>query len=173
VFTDNDELAAIIRSLCVHGKGKDKYDNVHIGMNSRLDTIQAAILLVKLEKFIDTELEQVNDVADWYGEELNDSSVICPKILDGFYSSWAQYTIVCKDSEQRETIRQRLKEDDVPSMIYYAKGLHEQKAFEGKCKMVGDYENTSWLTQRVLSLPMHPYLKKDKIRIIAGEINNN
>jgi dTDP-4-amino-4,6-dideoxygalactose transaminase len=173
VFTDNDEWAAIISSLCVHGKGKDKYDNIRIGMNSRLDTIQAAILQVKLEKFIATELGQVNKVAEWYDEELKNSDVNCPRILDGFYSSWAQYTIVCKDSEQRTAIQQRLKDKEIPSMIYYAKGLHEQKALEGKGRMVGNYENTNYLTQRVLSLPMHPYIKSDEIRIMAGEINNN
>lgn len=172
VFTDNNEWAEIIRSLCVHGKGRDKYDNVRIGMNSRLDTIQAAILQVKLKHFVDFELEQVNKVAIWYREKLG-NSIFFPNVIEGFYSSWAQYTIVCKDSEEREQIRGVLQNHHIPSMIYYAKGMHEQRAFDGKCIMIGNYENTVFLSRRVLSLPMHPYLRQEEVAYIAQQIRES
>lgn len=166
IFTNHDEWAKIIRSLCVHGKGRDKYDNVRIGMNSRLDTLQAAVLQVKLRHFIESELEQVNKVAEWYKDELN-NSVISPDVKAGYYSSWAQYTIVCRDSEERERIRETLHREQIPSMIYYKKGMHKQKAFEGKYVMTGDYKNTNFLTERVLSLPMHPYLKRKEVEYVG------
>lgn len=166
IFTDNDDWAEIIHSLCIHGKGKDKYDNVRIGMNSRLDTIQAVILKVKFKQFVEYELEQVNQIAQWYQEALEDV-IKTPSILNGFQSSWAQYSIVCKEKQQRETFQKLLKEMDVPSMIYYAKGLHEQKAFQNNYKIVTDYENTNYLKERILSLPMHPYLERISIEKIA------
>lgn len=169
IFTNNDEWAETIRSLCIHGKGKDKYDNVRIGMNSRLDTLQASILQVKLKHFVDYELEAVNRVAAWYAEKL-EADVVVPKVKQDFTSSWAQYTIVCKDNRERERIRNVLKDKQIPSMIYYSKGLHEQEAFEGQCIFSGSYENTRILTERVLSLPMHPYLRKEEVDYIAKEI---
>lgn len=161
IFTDNDEWAEVIRSLCVHGKGNDKYDNIRIGTNSRLDTIQAAILQVKLKAFREYELEAVNQVAKWYGEQLQDI-VKVPVVKEGFYSSWAQYTVVCEDKEERDSLQQKLKGQNIPSMIYYAKGMHEQKAFDGKCVVVGKYPNTMYLKERVLALPMHPYMNLEK-----------
>lgn len=166
VFTDHDEWAETIHSLCVHGKGKDKYDNVRIGMNSRLDTIQAAILQVKLKHFIEHELEQVNKIAVWYAEMLKEC-VTVPKVKQGFYSSWAQYTIICKDSKERERIQNTLQDRQIPSMVYYKKGLHEQKAFAERCVLVGNYENTKFLTERVLSLPMHPYLQREEVIFVT------
>ncbi len=166
VFTDNDEWAELIRSLCVHGKGKDKYDNIRIGMNSRLDTLQAAILQVKLWQFNTYELQQVNVAARWY-EELSDYGVIIPRTAEHFMSSWAQYTIVCKDKAQRERVQKALKAEGVPTMVYYVKGLHEQKAFENKCVVVEKYENTQYLTNRVLSLPIHPYLRKEQVKYVV------
>ncbi len=171
VFTDNDEWAEIIHSLRIHGKGKNKYDNIRIGMNSRLDTIQAAVLKVKLKAFAQSELEQVNQVAKWYNEML-EGLVITPKIMDGFYSSWAQYTIVCQDSAQRESLQNRLKEDNIPTMVYYAKGMHEQKAFEKQESDLGGFDNTLYLKDRVLSLPIHPYLQKRQVKEIAEKIES-
>lgn len=171
VFTDNDEWAEIIHSLRIHGKGKNKYDNVQIGMNSRLDTIQAAVLKVKLKAFMQRELEQVNQASEWYNEML-ENLVITPKIMDGFFSSWAQYTIVCKDLKQRETLQSRLKEDNIPTMVYYAKGMHEQKAFEKQESRLGDFDNTLYLKNRVLSLPIHPYLEKTQVEEIVKKIEN-
>lgn len=160
IFTDNDEWAALIRSLCVHGKGKDKYDNVRIGMNSRLDTIQAAILNVKLEQFIHYELGRVNEIAEEYTKQLD--FVTTPKLSAGHTSSWAQYTIVCDDAFDREKIRETLSQNEIPSMIYYSKGMHEMEVFQNteiKGVQTGKYTNTDYLTKRVLSLPIHPYME--------------
>lgn len=163
IFTDNDEWAEVIRSYCIHGKGRNKYENVRVGMNSRLDTMQAAILRVKFKVFKEYELAQVNKVAEWYHEELRDA-VITPKVLEGFYSSWAQYTIVCKDSEERDKLQKRLRENDIPSMVYYVKGMHEQEAFGGEGVVERcSYEGSMYLKERVLSLPISPYLEKSEI----------
>lgn len=169
VFTDNDEWADLIRSYCVHGKGEDKYDNVRIGTNSRLDTIQAAVLLAKFRHFCENELELVNQAADLYTSLLK-NCVVTPVVHEGMYSSWAQYTIVCKDLTSRNTLQQRLKGNGIPSLIYYKKAMHEQKAFDGKCVMPGKYENTMYLKDRVLSLPMHPYMDRAEIEKIAEMI---
>lgn len=174
VFTDNDEWAALIRSYKVHGKGNNKYDNVRIGMNSRLDTIQAAVLSVKLSIFQEQELEAVNRVAKWYDERLTDADVVCPQVLEGYYSSWAQYTVVLPKSEMRDILMERLTECGIPSMIYYVKPMHEQLAFEDIMKKYTDwgwgFNNTKWLCKHVLSLPMHPYLKEEEVSFICDTI---
>ncbi len=171
VFTDHDEWAEMIRSMRVHGKGENKYDNVRIGMNSRLDTIQAAVLRVKLKTFVQKELEQVNQAAGWYDEML-EGLVVTPRIMDGFFSSWAQYTIVCKDLNQRENLQNSLRKENIPTMVYYAKGMHEQKAFEKLEIGAGDFVNTLYLKDRVLSLPIHPYLEKNQVKEIVGRIKS-
>lgn len=109
VFTDNDEWAALLKSYRIHGKGTGKYDNVRIGMNSRLDTIQAAILQVKLQAFEEYELEDVNRVAAVYTEQLKDC-VKVPEIPEGYLSGWAQYSIILKDKEERDSLQAYLKE---------------------------------------------------------------
>lgn len=170
VFTDNDEWDKLIRSYCVHGKGENKYDNVRLGMNSRLDTIQAAILQVKLKAFQEYELERVNQIAKWYTSFLEDG-IAAPVIREGFFSSWAQYTVVCKGIAKRQHIQAALSEAQIPSMIYYAKGMHEQKAFEGTGLLAGSYANTNYLKDRVLSLPIHPYMQKGQVEIVAEIMN--
>lgn len=171
IFTDNDSWAEIIRSLCVHGKGSSKYDNVRIGMNSRLDTIQAAILQVKLEAFKRYELEDSNNVAKRYTNLLNvTGEVITPRINEGYYSSWAQYTVVCKNEGHREKIKSGLKKHGIPSMIYYSKGMHEQKAFN-YIPYIKNNINTDYLKYRVLSLPIHPYLENKQIEAVCNVIN--
>lgn len=158
VFTNDDETAAYLRSIAVHGKGSIKYDNIRIGMNSRLDTLQAAVLKVKLKAFREYELKDVNLVAERYNELLK-NTVKIPVILDGFYSSWAQYTIQLDSVEQRNGLQAYLKEQGIPSMIYYIKPMHEQLAFSGDKKYVV-CDNTVRLCNTVLSLPMHPYLSE-------------
>ena len=128
VFTDNDEWAALINSYRVHGKGTFKYDNVRIGLNSRLDTVQAAILQVKLKAFAEYELDDINAAAEKYTERLKDI-VATPVIPTGFRSSWAQYTIKLKDAAQRDALQAALKAEGIPSMVYYPKPLHLQTAF--------------------------------------------
>ena len=161
VFTDNDEWAELIRSFRIHGKGADKYDNIRIGMNSRLDTIQAAVLQVKLQAFREYELDAVNKVAERYTDALKDL-VRTPEVRDGFYSSWAQYTIILESEELRNGLQAALKEKGIPSMVYYPRAMHEQGAFKGTPCEVVDLSVTTELCKKVLALPMHPYLEKDE-----------
>lgn len=169
VFTNDDTIAELLKSIRVHGKGTFKYDNVRIGMNSRLDTIQAAVLLPKLKAFQEYELEAVNHVAQKY-TQLLEEIVITPIVLDGFYSSWAQYSILLKDKDERDHIQKALKQEDIPSMIYYPKSMHEQEAFNGKHLCYGDMKNTKELCERVLALPMHPYMEEKDLQQIASVI---
>lgn len=161
VFTNNDTWAACIRSLRIHGKGKDKYDNIRIGINSRLDTIQAAILQVKLNAFIEYELEDVNNLASRYTYYLKDT-VVTPQLLDHFSSSWAQYTILVCDSQQRTDLSEYLKKRNIPTMIYYPLGMSRQKAFRENRYPAVELTVTNELCGRVLSLPIHPYLKTEE-----------
>lgn len=126
IFTDDDEAAELIRSYCVHGKGKMKYDNVRIGMNSRLDAIQAGILLPKLAAFAEYEIKDVNAAAAKYTELLK-GMVTTPVIPEGFLSSWAQYTIKLDSREQRDALQGFLRDRSIPSMIYYPKQMHKQE----------------------------------------------
>lgn len=173
VFTDDDEIAALAQSIRVHGKGTMKYDNVRVGLNSRLDTIQAAILQVKLKAFKDYELDDVNKVADKYttllSEKLGDK-ICLPVVPEGFLSSWAQYTIQLKDRETRDAVQAALKEKGIPAMVYYIKPMHQQLAFG----ITGDYgfdcSNTEALCDTVLSLPMHPYMTDEDINEVVNAL---
>lgn len=167
IFTDHDDWAALLRSYRIHGKGQDKYDNVRIGMNSRLDTLQAAILQVKLKAFIENELEAINEVANVYTEDLK-NLVKVPFVKAGFYSSWAQYSILLDEIRQRDSLQIFLKEHGIPSMIYYRKPMHKQSAFDSKESVKTDLSVTENLCDRVLSLPIHPYMDKAETgRVIA------
>ncbi len=168
VFTDDDEMADILESIRVHGKGEMKYDNVRIGLNSRLDTIQAAILSIKLKAFDQYELVDVNKVAEKYTKELSafKGKVKTPVIPESFYSSWAQYTIQLEDISTRDKLQSELKAAGIPSMIYYPKPMHRQEAFAGYEYDDADFPNTMRLCDTVLSLPMHPYLKDEDIDLI-------
>lgn len=172
VFTNDDAIAAQIRSLCVHGKsGNDKYNNTQIGMNSRLDTIQAAILLVKLEAFIRMELDAVNWAAKQYTQQLA-NVVKTPVIPAGFYSSWAQYTIQLPNRESRDALQAALKEKGIPTMVYYPKCMHEQGAM-ADVPYNGDCQTADRLRNTVLSLPMHPYLDEETICYICNHIKKS
>lgn len=175
VFTDNDQWAALIASYRVHGKGTDKYDNVRVGMNSRLDTLQAAVLQVKLRAFQEVEWTQVNAVAASYTAQLQ-AYVRTPFVPEGYSSSWAQYTIQLPDRAVRDALQRRLKEAGIPSMVYYPKPMHAQSVFsrpQGAVAM--DCPCASVLPDRVLSLPMHPYLTEEEVmrvcEIIIQELN--
>ncbi|MEE1280402.1 MAG: DegT/DnrJ/EryC1/StrS family aminotransferase [Oscillospiraceae bacterium] len=170
IFTNDDEMDAVLRSLRMQGRSpEDKYDNRAIGMNSRLDTLQAAILLPKFKAFVEEELAAVNRVADWYTEQL-ESVVVTPLVKEGYYSSWAQYTIVLKNEEQRNSLQKALKEQDIPSMIYYPRGLHRQTAYAKYSLPDEWYPNTIKATKTVLSLPMHPYLTREQTEQICNVI---
>ena len=166
IFTDNDEWASIIESCRFHGKGTHKYDNVRIGLNSRLDTLQAAVLLVKLNAFAHNELDALNAAASYYTGRL--SGVTVPLIPAGFRSSWAQYTIRLRDREQRDTVQAALKCAGIPAMVYYPKPMHLQTAF--KAFSGGPCPVATSLCERVLSLPMHPYLTHDDIDTVCQAV---
>jgi dTDP-4-amino-4,6-dideoxygalactose transaminase len=164
VFTNDDELAAIMRSLRVHGQGSDKYDNVRIGMNGRLDTMQAAVLIEKLKIFPD-EIAARDRVAKRYNEMLGDV-VAVPVVAEGNTSVWAQYTMRVPN---RDALAAALKAKGVPTAIYYPKPLHQQTAYS-KFPCAGNGVPVSErLAGEVLSLPMHPYLEEAvQDRIIAA-----
>jgi len=162
IFTNNDGLAELLKSLRVHGKGDNKYDNVRIGVNSRLDTIQAAILQVKLKAFTEHELEDVNKIYHLYNDRL-EGIVGIPIIPEGFYSSFAQYTIKLDNKGQRDGLQAKLKDQGIPSMIYYIKPMHKQGAFADLEFVEQDYVVTNELCDVVLSLPMHPYLTAENV----------
>lgn len=168
IFTDDDETAEYLYSIAVHGKGTYKYDNVRIGWNSRLDTIQAAVLKVKLDAFERYELSDINAVADKYTKLFGDI-VTLPVVPEGFYSSWAQYTLQLENKEKRDELQKRLKESGIPSMVYYPKPMHEQTAFAGVKKYV-DCPVTVRLCDTVLSVPMHPYLTDEEIQKVVSEV---
>ncbi|MBO1263989.1 DegT/DnrJ/EryC1/StrS family aminotransferase [Proteiniclasticum sp. SCR006] len=169
IFTNDDALAELLNSLKVHGKGDNKYDNVRIGVNSRLDSIQAAVLNVKLTAFIDHELEDVNRVYRLYTEKLK-GIVDTPIIPEGYVSSFAQYTIKLKNKEERDALQAKLKEEGIPSMVYYVKPMHKQGAFTEYDYDDNYFEVTNELCDTVLSLPMHPYLSDNEINIVTDNL---
>lgn len=173
VFTDDDEVAKLLESIRVHGKGEMKYDNVRIGLNSRLDTIQAAILSIKLKAFAKYELTDINSVAKKYTAKLAPlaDKIKTPVIPDGYYSSWAQYTIQLEDRETRDALQAALKEAGIPSMVYYPKPMHKQEAFAGQAYDDAKFKNTIKLCDTVLSLPMHPYLTDEDIEEVVSVIS--
>lgn len=175
IFTNDDEVKALLESYKVHGKGAMKYDNVRIGMNSRLDTIQAAILQVKLKAFKDYEVADVNKAAKMYDEalaELAEAGLVKrPVIREGYMSSWAQYTIQVADKETRDALQANLKEKSIPTMVYYPKPMHKQEAFAGCTQTDADFPVTMKLCDTVLSLPMHPYLTQEEVDEVAAAIS--
>lgn len=171
IFTNDSELAELLNSLKVHGKGENKYDNVRIGVNSRLDSIQAAVLNVKLTAFIEHELEDVNRVYSLYTEKLK-GIVETPVIPDGYVSSFAQYTIKLKNKEERDALQAALKEKGIPSMVYYTKPMHRQDAFAEYDYDDTDFDVTNELCEKVLSLPMHPYLREEDVNLVVKAIKD-
>jgi UDP-2-acetamido-2-deoxy-ribo-hexuluronate aminotransferase len=163
IFTDNGELAATLRSIRVHGQGTHKYDNVRIGINGRLDTLQAAILLAKLDIF-DQEVAARQAVAQRYSESLQ-NHVQVPYMAADNTSVWAQYSVL---SQQRAELQGKLKEGGIPSAVYYPLPLHLQGAFAHLGHKAGDFPASEQAAAQIFSLPMHPYLEKaDQDRIIA------
>ena len=177
IFTDSDEWADLIRSICVHGKDTSnpndpnaKYNNIRLGKNSRLDTLQAAILLPKFKAFTDYELADVNRVAAWYTEGLKDSALILPTVPEGFTSSWAQYTVQIPENVDRKAVQASLKAAGIPSMVYYMKPTHLQGAFEGTDSAVADCPVTERLCATVLSLPLDPYKTREDVELVVSEL---
>ncbi len=169
VFTDNDVWAELLRSYRVHGKGCSKYDNVRIGMNSRLDTLQAAVLLTKFPVFANQELAWEQDIAESYTRQLKEV-VMTPVIREGVYSSWAQYTIQLSDQVTRDGLQNDLKAKGIPTAVYYQKPMHRQAAFHQNQYDDGDYPVTNRLAGTVLSLPFHPYMKEEEVTLVSNAI---
>jgi dTDP-4-amino-4,6-dideoxygalactose transaminase len=170
MFTDNEKYYELMKSFCVHGRGSEKYDNVRVGLNSRLDTIQASILLVKLDAFEKNEVDYRHKWAKKYDEVLENVDVIKPIIPEGFTSSYAQYTLVFKSNEQRDFVRDFLKENGIPTMIYYPKPLHMQKVYDGYDFNLNDLKVSEKLSTHILSVPMHPYLNDDIINQVCDSL---
>lgn len=168
IFLNDDETAKHIKSIRAHGKGETKYDNIIIGCNSRLDTLQASILLTKLKAFVNDELTAVNMIAQKYTKSLS-NYVKTPVVPEGFLSSWAQYTIQLTSELERDELKQYLNTYGIPSMVYYPKPMHQQIAFNG-VKVYQSFNISEKLCKTVLSLPMHPYLLNDEIDFICGKI---
>lgn len=170
VFTDNKQYYDLMCSLAVHGKGAFKYDNVRIGYNSRLDTVQAAVLLEKLNAFECYELSDRNAVAKKYTDLLKEK-YITPLVQKGFESSWAQYTLILDGSEERGKVQTSLKEKGIPTMIYYPKPMHEQTAFLDLPSREDKLSVSSRLSRCVLSIPMHPYLTDADIEKVGRALS--
>jgi UDP-2-acetamido-2-deoxy-ribo-hexuluronate aminotransferase len=165
-FTGDDRLAERLRSIRVHGQGGDKYENIRIGINGRLDTLQAAILLAKFSIFPE-EIELRQEVAKRYNTLLS-GLVTTPGIPEGYRSAWAQYSILVRDSAERSGLMAKLKEAGIPTAIYYPKPLHRQTAFAGLGYRKGDFPVSDDCAARIFSLPMHPGLAaEDQSRITA------
>ena len=170
IFVDDDELAQLIRSICVHGKGPHgKYDNVRIGVNSRLDTIQAAILLPKLRALADYEIEARQKVAARYNAAFG-ACFTTPFVQAGCQSVYAQYAILAKDTETRDRVVAHLTEKKIPRMIYYPAPQHALTAFAGEPTYSESFENAFDYCARTLSLPMHPYLDEAQQRTIIDAV---
>jgi len=160
-FTNEQDIIESLRSLRIHGQGKDKYENIRIGINGRLDTLQAAILLTKLEIF-PREIELRQQVAERYNrlfEQLPE--LVTPQVPADRTSVWAQYSLLAENNHQRDKILAHLKENNIPTAIYYPKPLHLQKAFDYLGYKQGDFPISENIGERIFSLPMHPYLEPD------------
>lgn len=167
IFTNDDNYAELIRSYRVHGNGLDKYDNIRIGMNSRLDTIQAAVLLEKLRVFPE-ELIARNRVAEkYYRFLIGNNKMSPPEIPIGYKSSWAQYTLI---SDNRDEQMRCLKKAEIPSVIYYQTCMHQQTAFCDLGCNIGEFPVAERLSETVFSLPMHPYLDDENISKITSSL---
>jgi len=170
VFTNNSDIASLLSSLRFHGKGTEKYDNVRIGTNSRLDTLQAAILLEKLAIYAE-EIVKRNNIAGRYTNALH-NHFKTPTVPDGYTSIWAQYTLQATSGDMRDKVMAALKAEGIPSVVYYPRPLHTQSAYKGfPCDPDG-LSKSEYAAARVFSLPMHPYLtQENQDKVIAALTN--
>jgi UDP-2-acetamido-2-deoxy-ribo-hexuluronate aminotransferase len=173
VFTNSDDMAERLKSVRVHGQGSDKYDNIRVGLNARIDTLQAAILLPKLKIFPE-EIQARNRVASTYNQMLADfgSGLQIPSVPERYESVWAQYSVLADNAAIRERIQATLKEEGIPTAIYYPIPLHLQTAYAGFGYEKGDFPVSEEMAERIFSLPMHPYLEAKEIERICRTISN-
>ena len=169
-FTNDDHLAEVMESIRVHGKGGHKYDNVRIGINGRLDTLQAAILLAKFDIFPE-EVELRNQVAQRYTSLLTpNTSLLTPHVPQGNTSAWAQYSLLARDEDHRTALLKKLQDNKIPSAIYYPKPLHMQTAFASLGYEPGAFPVSKDIASRIFSLPMHPYLQESDQKLIVSAL---
>tara|TARA_B100000519_G_C14237814_1_gene435655 strand:- start:486 stop:1607 length:1122 start_codon:yes stop_codon:yes gene_type:complete len=171
IFTDDDDLAKVIKSIRVHGSGSSKYENIRVGLNGRLDTIQAAILLEKL-KIFNQELVLRNEVANYYSSNII-SDIKKPFIPEGYLSSWAQYSLLANSDSDRMQIMSRLKNSNIPSMVYYSIPLHLQRVFQELDYSKGSFPHSESISSRIFSIPMHPYLSRNQQNKVIEVINDD
>ena len=171
LFTNNEEIYEIANSSHVHGMGKVRYEYDRIGMNARISTIQAAILLEKLDIF-PFELEKRQKIADYYNKQFNELNleIKTPTLIDKATSSWAQYTIILPDNVDRYKLQEKLKSKNIPTAVYYPIPLNEHKPYQKYPVSHEGLPVTNYLSKNVLSLPMHPYLSKSEIMFIVKSI---
>lgn len=171
IFTDDDDLAQVLRSIRVHGQGSNKYENVRLGMTARLDTVQAAVLDVKMDIFPD-ELDERQRVAAAYARAIGTHRLplTVPRIPTHALSAWAQYTVLAENEVARARFQEQLRAVGVPTMIYYPRPLHVQQAFADLGYLEGDFPVSEDLCGRVFSLPMHPYLGDNEVEAIVAAL---
>ena len=168
VFTDSEEIAKLLSSLKTHGKGSSKYDNVRIGMNSRLDTVQAGVLLAKMT-VLEKEMDKRQIIAQRYNEALKDVLEV-PKIEENCKSAYAQYVLLAESCEQRDGIIKALKNNDIPSLIYYPKEMHKMDVFEAYNNE--NFPNATKYAQCNFGIPFSPYLTdKEQEKVIETILN--
>ena len=170
-FTDDDRLYEIMHSIRVHGQGSDKYDNVRLGINGRMDTLQAAVVLAKLQIF-EEELEARQRVAGWYADRLKDSFVT-PETDADHFSAWAQYTVLAKDREERDRIVSGMKQQGIPVMVYYPIPLHHQTVYRNMGYGTESLPVCEDICGRCFSLPMHPYLTEEEVDMVCDKLLSN
>tara|TARA_B100000214_G_C23937394_1_gene613844 strand:+ start:8 stop:1123 length:1116 start_codon:yes stop_codon:yes gene_type:complete len=170
IFTNDDELAAIMKSIRIHGSGVDKYENVRIGINGRLDTIQAAILLEKI-KIFDDEILLRNKIADFYKKHIS-SGLTKPHVPGGYISSWAQFSLIANSKKQKDDCMRRLRDNNIPSVIYYRIPLHLQPVFKDLDYKSGAFVNAENCSEHIFSIPMHPYIPREQQQFIVDVINH-
>lgn len=168
-FTQNSALYKVMVSLRNHGQGENRYENIRIGINGRLDTLQAAILLCKFDIF-PQEIEMRREVARRYSDLLYQTPLKTPVVPQGMVSAWAQYSILAQDGTQRQMLQNKLRQSDVPTAIYYPVPLHLQKVFSTLGYRPGDFTVSEDCAEKIFSLPMHPYLKNEDQEHIADII---
>tara|TARA_S200000501_G_C20863614_1_gene760976 strand:- start:1918 stop:2952 length:1035 start_codon:yes stop_codon:yes gene_type:complete len=168
IFTNDRNLAELYRSIRVHGQGEDKYDNVRIGLNSRLDTLQAIVLLNKLDIF-DEELVLRNNIANFYSNNLKDY-LKTPIVLEDNISSWAQYSLLAKDENERNKLVNFLNNNGIPSVIYYKKLFSDLNIYK-KFNKSENFNISRSISERIFSIPMHPYLTKNELNKIINNLH--
>lgn len=170
IFTDDDKLAHLCRSLCVHGKGPGgKYDNVRVGVNSRLDAIQAAVPIPKLKALAEYEMEARQTVARRYNAAFA-GKFVTPFVAEGCVSAYAQYALLAKDREQRDRIIASLAQSGIPNMVYYPTPQHALPVFQNEPCYGEAFSNANDYCTRTFSVPMHPYLEEDEQRIVINKV---